>query len=57
MSQGIVEIINKTIFRTYNDGLDFWPDNMIEAIVNCLRSNNLIYIIEEIIPEEDEVTV
>ena len=45
LGEGIVEIINKTILRTYNDGLDFWSDSITDAIENCLRFNNLLYII------------
>ena len=29
MDVKIVKIIHQTIYRMYEDGLDFWPDNMI----------------------------
>ena len=38
----------------YVNGRDFYPEHMNDKIMNILQVTKLVYIIEELIPEEDE---
>lgn len=48
----IAEDIKRTIRRLYSNCQDFWPENLEERLISTIRRNNLLYIIDEMIPEE-----